>query len=362
MLSKKIKVIFTGGTIGSTANDDNISTDESAKYLLLNKYQQKTGCDQSRFDTIQPISILSENAVVDDILKMAEYINTAQQEDVCGIILTHGSDTLAFSAPYLSLLLQNLKVPVVMVASNLILTDPNANGVDNFAGAVKLIDTLMHNQSLAQVPISQKANVYVSYKNPEDDFVSIHLGTRMNQPPAYSDSFYSPDGKRFAKIKDDKLVFENTNISKSNVHFEFNKNAKFAKKCLLIEPHTGLDYSVYDSLDFDYVVHGLYHSGTANTRKDYPNNNFINFAKQCQQNDKPLYLCNIKKRYVNYESTNIMKKLGVKFIYDTLPNVALAKINIAHNLLDEKDIQKYLDTNINGEIMQSPNHQNEKSM
>lgn len=358
-MKKKIKVIFTGGTIGSTACDDNISTDDGAKYVLLDKYSEKTGQSQQRFDTIQPMSLLSENAILDDVLQMAKQIKLAQEEDVCGIILTHGSDTLAFSAPYLSLLLPDLKVPVVLVASNLVLSDENANGVDNFAGAVTLIDAL----ATGRVPIGggDGNNVYVSYKNPEDDFTSVHLGTRMIEPPAYSDSFYSPNGKRFAKIKDGKIHFENTDLFKSNVKFRLDTNARFEKQCLYISPYTGLDYLVFYDSDFDFALHNLYHSGTANTQDKDFKNSFLNFAKYCKANDKPLYLCNIKRKEVNYESTNLMKKYGVNFIYDTLPNVALAKVNIAYNFLKGEDIDKYMSSNICGEILQITNKNNEQT-
>lgn len=334
----KIKVVFTGGTIGSLSEGNNISPNDNAKFLLLQKYKEKTGCDVGQFETIQPLSILSEDAVLPDVLQMANIISKAQFENIRGIIITHGSDTLAFSSAYLSFLLPNLKVPVVLVASNLILTDPKANGVDNFVAAVNLINSQV------------QSNIYVAYKNSEDDYISIHLGTRMAEPPPYSDNFYSPQGKRFAICKDGEIFFENTIIKKSKKVFVLSNN--FSKKCLYIPAHTGLNYDVYRTADFDFVLHNLYHSGTANTRKEYPLNNFLNFAEFCKKNKKPVYLCNIKQKDVNYDSTNQMKKNDISFLYDILPNVALAKLNIAFNLIDESERIEYLKTCINGEILQ----------
>ena len=48
---KKIKVIFTGGTIGSLADGNNINTDAQTQYMLLEKY----GKDLKRFDSIAQI-------------------------------------------------------------------------------------------------------------------------------------------------------------------------------------------------------------------------------------------------------------------------------------------------------------------
>lgn len=339
-MDNKILVVFTGGTIGSGATDGNISPDRNAKYVLLQKYQQITGEDLSRFETCEPMYILSENAVLDDVQQMVKVIKERQNDGFKGIILTHGTDTLAYSCAYLGLMLNDVKVPVVMVSSNLTLSEPKANGVANFIGAVKLIDA------------NVRPNVYVSYRNPGDNFTSIHLGTRIGIPPHYSDSFYSPEGKRFAVIKNGVITPENIRVEKCRQIFPI--SGKFTKKCLYIEPFTGLDYNVYNNSQFDYVLHSLYHSGTANTRKNenYNQNSLLAFAEYCKNNNKPLYLCNIKKKDINYDSTNKLKKQGVEFIYDVLPNVALAKINIAYNLIDEKLIDDYLKSNINGEVLQ----------
>lgn len=338
---KDIGLIFTGGTIGSLAIGDGISTNDRANYLLLRKY----GKNLSRFNVISPISILSENANIDDVIKMSKIINKKQCEietGLKGIIMTHGSDTLANTSAYLSFLLPKLKVPVVLVASNYVLTDPNSNGVDNFEAAVELIDK------------GVQPNIYVAYKNPEDEFTSIHLGTRMQEPMPFSDSFYSKKGYRFATYKNGKFKFENVNVNKDLSKIDiFKFSGTPFKKLLYIKPYNGLDYNVYKGANFDYVLHDLYHSGTANTsnyKDDTYETNFLNFVNYCNEINKPIYSCNINKKDVNYNSTNQMKGKGILFLYDMLPNVALAKLMVAHNFLPESQIKHYLYTNIAGEF------------
>ena len=65
----------------------------------------------------------------------------------------------------------------------------------------------------------------------------------------------------------------------------------------------------------------------------------------------PLYLCNCKKKDVNYNSTNLMMEKNVKFLYDTTTNVALAKLYVAYNFINENQIQEFLNTCIAGEFM-----------
>lgn len=338
-MAGKILLVFTGGTIGSGTKGNNISPDKTAKYVLLQKYQQVTGDNINRFETCEPLYILSENAVLDDVQQMVKVINERQGDGYKGIILTHGTDTLAYSSAYLGLMLSNVQIPVVLVSSNLTLYEQKANGVINFIDAVKLIDA------------GVEPNVYVSYKNPCDNFTSIHLATRMGIPPHYSDCFYSPEGKRFATISNGIITYENTKVEKCKCSFSF--FGQFTKKLLYIEPYTGLDYEVFNNAEFDFVLHSLYHSGTANTKENekYKQNSLLTFAKFCENNKKPLYLCNAKRKDVNYASANKLKASGVKFMYNILPNVALAKLNIAYNLINVNKVDNFLNCNVNGEIM-----------
>ena len=286
------------------------------------------------------MQILSENALFTDVLKMAEEIKKVENSGVEGIVITHGSDTLAHSSAYLSLLLNNLKVPVVMVASNYILTDEKANGVKNFAAAIDLINS------------NVQAGVYVSYKNPEDDYVSIHLGSRVREPMPMSDSFYSPTGYRFATWINGDLTLENTKVKKDSKQFDF--GGGFSKNALFIHPFTGLNYNNYKNNNYDYVVHEMYHSGTANTQNYIDNTfdtNLLNFIDYCNNKNIPIYLCNILKKDVNYNSTNQMLKKNVKILYNVLPNVALAKVNIAYNLLKDSQRDDFINANIAGEIL-----------
>ena len=342
MKDKNIGLIFTGGTIGSLANDDDISPSDQAKYMLLKGY----GKNLSRFDVSSPLNILSENANIGDVLKMAKAISEKEQEvaiGLKGIVMTHGSDTLANNCAYLSFLLPKLKVPVVLVASNYILTDPKANGISNFEAAVELIDK------------GVQPNIYVAYKNPEDDFTSIHLGSRMQEPAPFSDSFYSKNGYRFATYKDGEFNFENTNVNKDYSKIDNFKFGRYPSKSpLYIKPFNGLDYKVFDGAKFDFVLHDLYHSGTANTQdcKDSAfETNFLNFVDNCNDKQIPVYLCNINKKDVNYNSTNQMMNKQVSFLYDILPNVALAKLMVAHNFLPGNQINDYLYTDVAGEFL-----------
>lgn len=330
----KIKLVFTGGTIMSTIENNIINTSDKCKYTLI----EKSGYNLSNFNISVPLNKLSENFILDDIMALFNELKSSQEDDVDGIIVLHGTDTLAYTSSYISILMQKCKKKIVFVSSNYPLSDYRANGIANFTTAIKII------KEKKFVPA-----VYVAYKNFNEDFVAIYLASRLLEPAPYSDCYYSPDGFRYAKYKNNNFEFENTNINRSKKNFKLSGN--FNKKCLYIMPYIGLDYDTLKNVDFDYVVHGLYHSGTANSNKDNYKYSVLNFIEFCNSKNKPIYFCNINKKESYYESYyNIANKCN-NFLFEILPNVAIAKINIAYNLINEKDRELFIHSNISGEFL-----------
>ncbi len=330
----KIKLIFTGGTIMSTVEDKKINVSENTKFTLI----EKSGYNQNDFIISTPLNKLSENFILDDIMTIFHEVSISQDEDIDGIIILHGTDTLAYTSAYISLLTQKCKKKIIFVSSNYPLSDNRANGIINFTTAIKII------KEEKFIPA-----VYVAYKNSHENFVGIHLASRLLEPAAYSDCYNSPIGYRYAKFIDNKFEFENTTINLCNYEFQF--NVQFNKKCLYITPYTGLDYDMLKSINFDFVVHNLYHSGTANSNTIDNKFSVLNFIDYCNKKNKPIYFCNIQKRECYYDSFCNMFKTNTKFLYDILPNTAIAKINIAYNLLDEKYRELFINSNIAGEFL-----------
>ena len=103
----KVLLIVTGGTIGSTQSNGYIGLEEQSKYLLLSLYLEKmksqgAGELDVEFIVTSPYQLLSENSSGKVLGQLAESIHAglgqAKQEGCQGIIVTHGTDTLAYSA------------------------------------------------------------------------------------------------------------------------------------------------------------------------------------------------------------------------------------------------------------------------
>ena len=106
-----IGIIFTGGTIGSTAGERYITTDSKKSYRLIEMYREQYG-DDVEFITDSPYEILSENITCREYPLLAEAVKKMIDRGVKGVIVTHGSDTLQYSAAFLSYVIPQGSVPV----------------------------------------------------------------------------------------------------------------------------------------------------------------------------------------------------------------------------------------------------------
>ena len=94
----KILFVFTGGTIGSTLKKDNvISTDSKKAYKIIKAYSKKYAIDFD-YDIAEPYTALSENNTGEHIRMLAPCIKGKRDAGYDGISVTHGTDTLQYSA------------------------------------------------------------------------------------------------------------------------------------------------------------------------------------------------------------------------------------------------------------------------
>lgn len=94
-MKDKILLVLAGGTIGGVINDNSISVSKESNYLILDLYNQnKAYMKDVEFDTIAPVSILSENATVEDWTIIADSIKSKDLSGYKGIVITYGTDTL----------------------------------------------------------------------------------------------------------------------------------------------------------------------------------------------------------------------------------------------------------------------------
>lgn len=130
---KKILLLSTGGTIASVASDSGLVPRESGEGLI-----QMLGQLPYEIEVRDILQLDSSNIQPEEwefiAKKIYEYRN-----DYDGIVVSHGTDTMAYTASMLSFMLQGINLPVVLTGSqvpiNVILSDAPDNLRLAFAAA-----------------------------------------------------------------------------------------------------------------------------------------------------------------------------------------------------------------------------------
>ena len=133
---KKILMIGTGGTIASKPSADGLTPDLDSKQLIDSIPSISDICD---VDCIQAFSLDSTNVRPEHWLILAEII-TENYDRYDGFVITHGTDTMAYTAAGLSYLIQNSKKPIVLTGAQKPIgeeiTDAQRNIIDALVYAV----------------------------------------------------------------------------------------------------------------------------------------------------------------------------------------------------------------------------------
>lgn len=130
---KKILLIATGGTIASVEGKDGLAPGLSADELFVH------------FQTAsQPVDVTcqvlmnrdSTNMQPEHWVQMADAISQ-HYEQYDGFVITHGTDTLGYTAAALSYMLQGLKKPVVITGSQIPISFKKTDAKKNVADALR---------------------------------------------------------------------------------------------------------------------------------------------------------------------------------------------------------------------------------
>lgn len=128
---KRILVLATGGTIASAETENGYAPSKSIKNIL-------SKITSDRYDiTARDILFLdSTNIQPEEWCVIAKAVAKGLAEGFDGIVITHGTDTMAYTSSVLSFMLKGLSVPVVLTGSQLPLSHPLTDARDNLSLAL----------------------------------------------------------------------------------------------------------------------------------------------------------------------------------------------------------------------------------
>ena len=130
---KSVLLITTGGTIASVPGSEGLRPGVNSEALLQHVSRLN---DYYRIDALDLLNLDSSNIQADEWISIARAIYDALPR-YDGIVVTHGTDTMAYTASMVSFMLRGLKKPVVFTGSQMpidnLLTDARNNLYTAFA-------------------------------------------------------------------------------------------------------------------------------------------------------------------------------------------------------------------------------------
>ena len=295
----KINLVATGGTIGSRYVKGELVISDAATAQIA------TVIDANK--VFGDFKIHSAGVEFADLNRLRLTIEQAAV-GADGVVVTHGTDTLAFTASYLAYAFASTNIPIVMCAADKPLTDDESNGFDVLNATKSFI-------------ARKQRGVFVLYKNP-GEVVRIHHGARLIPAHLHEDFYFSLGRGN---------TFTDTGLM-NGMNFELESG-----KVLCIVPYMGMDYSVYDMKNYSAVVQIAYHSGRINTVM------FNKFA-ECNK-DIPIFLLSGKKKYAaNTFPANVVQCPNITQTALYIKLLIALKNNV-------KDLTKFVKKNACGEIV-----------
>ena len=138
MVCNNLMVLYSGGTIGMQMTAEGLAPASGLEALLrARQAEQHDGLPHWRFRELQPL-LDSANMTQANWLALADAVRQAVDEDGCdGVLLLHGTDTLAYSAAALSFLLLGLPVPLLLTGAMLPVSSSGSDAWGNLFGALR---------------------------------------------------------------------------------------------------------------------------------------------------------------------------------------------------------------------------------
>lgn len=131
----RLGVLITGGTIGMQPGDAGLAPEAGLDACLRNALGERVG----PFVELSPL-IDSANAGPEFWGRIAAAVVSLVEDEGCsGVLVLHGTDTMAYTAAGLAFLLLGLPVPVVLTGAMHPIGEVGSDGWDNVTGALDLL-------------------------------------------------------------------------------------------------------------------------------------------------------------------------------------------------------------------------------
>jgi glutamyl-tRNA(Gln) amidotransferase subunit D len=336
-----ISILSTGGTIASKIDyrTGAVTSQFSADDVLSAIPELE---EIANYNCRMIYSILSENMRPSYWVELARAVYEEIKNGADGVIITHGTDTMMYTAAALSFMIET-PVPIVLVGSQRSADRPSSDNAMNAICAAKVATS-----DIAEVCV-------VMHGSTSDDFCYIHRGTKVRKMhTSRRDAFQSINARPIGRVEYPSGEIKMLSPFVKRGEKKLAINDKLESKCALIKYVTGASN---ESL--------LFHSGSGykgivieGTGLGHVSTEWIPLIKSVTDAGIPVVVTSqcVNGRVCDrvYDTGRDILKAGAIESEDMLSEVALVKLMWV--LGQNKDIEKVtamMHTNIAGELTRS---------
>ena len=286
-------------------------------------------------------SLFSENLHAPHWSELAECVAKHINNSVDGVVICHGTDTMAYTSAALSFALQNLPIPVILVGSQRSSDRPSSDAAINLINAVR---------AAARSPI---AEVMVGMHDTTSDTTTIlHRGTKVRKcHTSRRDAFTSINSEPLARIQGDRISLLRTEVAKRGSDRKLVLKPNFDEKVALLKFYPGLPPTILRWF-VENAFHGIVFEGTGlgHVAEDlFPQ---IQYAAEQGLVLAMTSQCIWGRINMNVYATGMdLQKIGVLPLEDMIAETAVVKMMWAlGQTKDNKEVKKLMLTDVAGEI------------
>jgi len=229
----KVSILSTGGTIASKVDyrTGAVTSQFSAEDIISSIPELE---EIANYEGKVIYNILSENMKAEYWQELARAVGTEIRNGADGVIVTHGTDTMTYTAAALSFMIKT-PVPVVLVGSQRSSDRPSS-------------DAAMNAICAATVATSDIAEVSVlMHGSTSDDFCLVHRGTRVRKMhTSRRDAFRSINQHPIAKVDYLSREIETFGDFHRRGEVEPEVKNKLEPKCVLVKYFPGAEPDVFE--------------------------------------------------------------------------------------------------------------------
>jgi glutamyl-tRNA(Gln) amidotransferase subunit D len=231
----KVVIMSTGGTIASRVDYRTGAVRSAISASDLYGVVPELA-DLAQVDTQIVFSIYSENLTQNHWKEMAETAAKHIEQGAKGIIIAHGTDTMAYTSAALSFALQNLPIPVIVVGAQRSSDRPSSDAATNLIGAVK---------AAAYGPFAEV--VIAMHETVADTGIAFNRGAKVRKcHTSRRDTFKPINASPIARATDQGISMLTTEYKKRDPNAKVILKPEFSKDVALVKFYPGLDPSVID--------------------------------------------------------------------------------------------------------------------